>query len=211
MELYELHVCHRSLGTIDHRDTITCGNNRVRGGKINGTTTTCAHHSDLGEIGVHLGFVGVEDISAIALDMWRAAGHTDTQMVLGDDLHSEMVFFHLDVGMTTHSLHQSTLNLRTSVVSMVENAELRVSALTMQVEVAFLVLVEVYTPIDEFLDLLRSIAYHLLHRLAVGDIVTGDNRVGDMLVEGIYLQIGDTCHTTLCKRGVRLVQGSLAD
>ena len=32
-----------------------------------------------------------------------------------------------------------------------------------------------------------------------------------MLIEGVQLQIRDTCHTTLCERRVRLVQRCLAD
>ena len=88
-------------------------------------------------------------------------------MVLGDNLNGEMVLLDINIGVVTHSLHQSALNLRTSVISMVEDAELRVTALPVQVELPVFLLVEVNTPFHQLLYLAGGIAYHLLHRLAV--------------------------------------------
>ena len=110
-------------------------------------------------------------------------------MVLGDDLHGEVVLHDVDVGIVLHGLHQSALNLGTRVVGMVEDAELGVSALTVQVEGAVVFLVEVHAPLHELLYLLGCHAHHLLHGLAVGDVVAGDDGVGDMLVEGVYLHV----------------------
>ena len=47
MELHELHVGHRTLGTIDHRNTVARGDDGVRGGEINGTAATRTHDGDL--------------------------------------------------------------------------------------------------------------------------------------------------------------------
>ena len=112
-------------------------------------------------------------------------------MVLRDNLHSEVVFLDVDIRIIAHSLHQSTLNLCTRIVSMVQNAELRVPAFTMQVEVAILLAVKVDTPLHQLLDLLRSHANHLLYSLTIGDIVARNHRVLNVLVEVVYSQVGD--------------------
>ena len=92
-------------------------------------------------------------------------------MVLGDDLYCEMILLDVDIRVVPHRLHQSTLDFRACVVSVVEDAEFRVSALTMQVEGAVFFLVEVHTPFHEFLDLL------------------GCHGVLDVLVEIVQLQV----------------------
>ena len=53
MKLHELHILHRSLGTIDHSDAVACSNDRVRGGEIDGSTSACTHDGDFREISVH--------------------------------------------------------------------------------------------------------------------------------------------------------------
>ena len=132
-------------------------------------------------------------------------------MVLGDDLHSEMIFFHLDVWTVAHCLHQPALDLCTRVISMMQNTELGMSALTMQVEGAIVLLVEVHTPLHQFLDLCGCLTHHLLHGLAVRDIVACDDGIGDMFVEGIHLHVRHTGHTALGKACIRLVERSFAD
>ena len=106
-------------------------------------------------------------IRPIAVDIGCATGDLGTQMVLGDDLYGEVVFLDGDVGIAPYSLHQTALNLGTSIVGMVQDAELRVSALTVQVEVSIGLTVEVHAPVHQFSDLLRGISHHLLHGLTV--------------------------------------------
>ena len=132
-------------------------------------------------------------------------------MVLGDDLHSEVVLLDDDIGIASYSLHQSTLYLCTCVIGMVEDTELGVPALAMEVEGAIFFLVEVHAPIDEFPYLLGSLAHHLLYSLTVGDVVAGNHRVLDMLVEIVEFKVSDTGHAALCKRGVGLVESCLTD
>ena len=132
-------------------------------------------------------------------------------MVLGDDLHGKVILLDGDIGIAFHGLHQSALDLGARIVGMVEDTELGVSALTMQVEGAVLLLVEVHAPVHELLDLLRCLAHHLLHSFTVGDIVARNHRVLYVLVEIVKLEVGDTGHTTLGKRGIRLVESRLAD
>ena len=123
--------------------------------------------------------------------MRRAAGDADTQMVLRDDLHGKVIFLHLDIGIVTHSLHQSTLYLGSRIVGMVQDTELRVPALPVQVEGAVILLVEIHAPVHEFLNLFGSLRNHLLYSGRVADIVARNHRVLDMLVEVID---GEICH-----------------
>ena len=127
-------------------------------------------------------------------------------MVLRDDLNGKVVFLDINVGVVANGLHESALNLCPGIVGMVQDTELGMTALTVQVKLSVLFPVEVHTPVHEFLYLLRSVAYHLLHGLAVVDIVAGDDRVGNMLVEGVRLHIRHTGNAALGKRGVGLVQ-----
>ena len=69
MELHKLHISHRSLGTIDHRDAVARSDNGVRGGEIDGTTATCTHDGNLRQIGIDLLRLRIQHISTIALDI----------------------------------------------------------------------------------------------------------------------------------------------
>ena len=108
-------------------------------------------------------------------------------------------------------VHQSALYLGTRIVGMVEDTELGVSALTVQVEGAVFFAVEVDAPFYELLYLLRRHAHHLFHGLAVGDVVAGNHRVLDVLVEVVEFEVGHRGHTSLCKRCVRLVERGFTD
>ena len=94
---------------------------------------------------------------------------------------------------------------------MVQDAELRMAAFTMQVELAIFLAVEVNAPLYQFLDLCRSVAHHLFHRLAVTDKVTGNHGILDMLLEVVQLEVSHTGHSTLRILGVSLVQRGFAD
>ena len=85
------------------------------------------------------------------------------------------------------------------------------AALAVQVEIAVILAVEVDAPVDEFLYLLWSLAHHLLHGSTVADVVAGNDGVGNMLVEGVDLQVGDRGDTALGERRVSLVETCLAD
>ena len=63
MELYELHISHSTLGTINHGDTVARSNDGVRGGQIDRAATTCTHDGNLRQIGVDLLRLGVHGYS----------------------------------------------------------------------------------------------------------------------------------------------------
>ena len=89
-------------------------------------------------------------------------------MVLGDDFHGKVVFQNRDVRMAAYGFHQSALDFKTCVVSMVQDAELRMSAFAVQVEVSLFVFVEVYAPFHEVSYALRCVFHYLFHGCRVG-------------------------------------------
>src|SRR5574344_133903 len=124
VKLHKFHVLHLSLCSVNHSDAIACGNVWIGGGGIDCTRATCGHECHLGKEGVHLASFWVEHISAIAFYIWRAASHTDAQMVLRDDFHCEVVFKNINIRMIAYSSHQASLNLCACAISMVQDAEL---------------------------------------------------------------------------------------
>ena len=69
VELYELHIGHRTLGAIDHSDAVTRCDDRIRGGQIDGSAATRTHDGNLRKIGVYLLGNGIQHIGSIALDV----------------------------------------------------------------------------------------------------------------------------------------------
>ena len=134
----------------------------------------------------------------------------DAEVVLRDDFYRKVVVQDVDVGMPAHGLDETLLDFRARVVLVVQDAELGVPALAVQVKVAALVLVEIYTPLDELPDLFRSVAHHLLDGGAVADVVASNHRVLDVLLKIVHQSVGDGRDTALCKIGVRLLKRGLA-
>ena len=163
MELHELHVGHGALGAVDHGYAVAGGYDGVRRGLIHCAHAAGTHHGHSREVGVHLLGLGVEHVGSVALYVGCAARHFNTQMVLRDDFYGKVVLPDVDVGAGSHCLHESALNLGTGVVGMVQYAELGVSALAVQVELAVAVAVEVHSPAHELAYLLGSHLHHLLH------------------------------------------------
>ena len=102
-----------------------------------------------------------------------------------------MIFLDVDVRVVAHSLHQSTLNLGTRVVGVMKDAELAVTALTMEVELAILLLVEVDTPFYQLLDLIGCLGDNLLHGFVVADVVASNHCILDVFVEVVHFEICD--------------------
>ena len=122
-----------------------------------------------------------------------------------------MILLDVDVRIAAHGLHQSSLDLSSRVVGMVEDTELRVSSLTVQIEAAVFLAVEVHSPLHQFINLLRCIPYHLLHSFHIIDVVTGYHSVFDMLIEIVYLEIRHRCHSSLGEVCIRLIERCFAD
>ena len=191
VELYELHIGYGSLGTVNHRLTIAGSDDRVGGSLINSTTTTGTHHGNLAQIGIHLLGFRIQNVGSVTVNIRCTASNTGTQVVLGDNLYCKMIFLDIDVRAVAYSLHQTALDFSTRIICMMKNAELAMSALTMKIELAVLLLVEVDTPFHELLDLLRCHGDNLLHCLIIADIVTSNHRILYVLVEVIHFQVGN--------------------
>ena len=124
MELHELHVLYLAFGTIDHCYAVARRDVRIRRRCIDGTRSARCHEGDFAEIGVHLSCFGIEDVSAIALDVGRSACDANAEMMLCDYFYSKVILQHFDVGIAANCFHEAALNLRSCVVGVVENAEL---------------------------------------------------------------------------------------
>ena len=153
VELHKLHICNRSFSSIDHSHTVTSSDNGIGSSLIHSTASASTHHSNLREVCINLLRLRVQYIGTVALYIVRLSGHLYAKMVLGYHLNGKMVFLYINIGIASHCRHQSTLNLGTRIVGMMQNAKLRVSALTMKVEESILLLVEVNAPLHQFLNL----------------------------------------------------------
>ena len=132
-------------------------------------------------------------------------------MVLGDDFHRKEICEYGDVRMLFYGFNQAVLYLRSGIVLVMQDAELRVSAFFMQVEFSVIFLVEVHSPFDKLVDLSGSVAYHLFHSFTVAYPVSGNHGVFNMLIEIVYRQIGDGSDAALCEISVCFFQTGLAD
>ena len=211
MELHELHVLHLSLGAIDHSYAVAGSNVGVGGRGIDGSRAACCHERHLAQVGIHLSGVGVEDVCTVALYVGGAARDAYAEVVLCDDFHGEVVLQYLDVGVVAHGFHEAALYLCPRVVGMVQDAELRVSALTVKVELAVFLLVEIDTPLQQVADALRGIPHHLLHGCRVADVVARNHRVLNVLFEVIDQQVRHRRDAALCLGRVCFLEGRLAD
>ena len=189
VELYEFHVLHRALCTIYHCLAVARSDDGVGSGLVYGTAAARTHQRHLAQIGVHLLRLGVEHVRTVAINIRCATCDARSKVVLRDYLHGEVVLLHVDVGACTHRSHKAALYLGTSVVGVVQDAELGVSALAVQVELAILFAVEVHAPLYELGNLLRRVAHHLLYGTAVADEVARYHRVLYVLVEIVDCKI----------------------
>ncbi len=147
MELYKLHVLNGPFCTVNHRYAVACGYQRIGRCLVNGTYAAGCNQRYLGKEGVDSS-VRVHDIGSVAFYIRCLTGDGDTQMVLRQYFDCEMILKYGDVGVLLDGLNQAILYFGTCIVFMVQDAEFGMSPFTVQVEVAFLVLVEVYTPTD---------------------------------------------------------------
>ena len=85
------------------------------------------------------------------------------------------------------------------------------SALTMKVELAVVLLVEMHTPLQEVANALRCVPYHLFHCSRVADVIAGNHGVFYVLLEVIDKQVSDGCDATLCLCRVSLLECCLTD
>ena len=130
--------------------------------------------------------------------------------MLSNDLDRKVVFQNFDVGVLLHCFHQSALDLGSGIISMMQDAELRMAAFPVEVELAVCFLVEVDAPTDEVSDARRGITHHLLHGSGVADVVARNHRVFNVLLEVIDKQVRHAGDAALRLCRIRLFQSGLA-
>ena len=101
-----------------------------------------------------------------------------------------MVLQNVDIRIASDSFHQSALNLKAGVVSMMENAKLRMAAFAMQVEAAIGFLIEIHAPFYQFTNALRRSGYDLPNGIGVGYPIACNHGIVDVLFKIIYEQVG---------------------
>ena len=131
-------------------------------------------------------------------------------MVLRNDFNGKMILQHRNVRMPSHGFHQPALDFESRVVSMMQDTEFRMAALTMQIEVTLFILVEVHPPLHHILNAFRRPAHHLLYGLPVTDVVTGNDGVLNMFVKIVNRQISDRGYSALGLGRIGLVHGGFA-
>ena len=211
VELHKLHVLHGGLGAVGHGNAVAGGNLGIGGGGVDGSCAAGGHQRDARKVGVNLIVAGINHVGSIALNVGRAARHFDSKVVLGDDFHGKVVLQHLYPRVAAHGVHEAALYLEARVVLMVEDAELRVTALTVQVERSVALLVEVDAPLHQVADCGGRVSHHMLNGLGVGKPVAGHHGVMDMLLKVVHLDVGHRGDAALRLGGVGLVKSCLAN
>ena len=113
--------------------------------------------------------------------------------------------------MCLYGADQTVLNLSSRIVFVVQDAEFGVTAFTVQVEVSFCIFIEIYTPTDQFLDLLWSITDNLFDGSPVAQPVTRDHGVLNVLVEVVNKQVGNRRYASLGKIRICFFEAGFAD
>ena len=136
------------------------------------------------------------------------AGDELAQMVLRQQVDGEVVLQYGDVGVAAHLLDEGALDFGTREVLVVEDAVLGVSALAVEFKAAVGGLVEARAPGDEVGDELGGAANDQLDRFPVAFAGAADERVLDVLLEGVG-SVGHRADTALCVVGVAFVHFAL--
>ena len=110
-------------------------------------------------------------------------------MVLSDDFHCVMILQNRDFLIPTYSLHQATLNLKPSIICMVKDTKFTMPPFSVEIKFTILVLIEIHTPLHQVVDSCRCITDNMLYGFNVGDVVTCNHGVFNMLFEVIHLEV----------------------
>ena len=132
MELDILHILNRTLGSVYHRDTVTRCNVGIGSCVVDITHASCRQNSNLRQDCHYLLAFLVKDIGSVALNALSALIDLLTQVVLSEQIDSEMMFKDIDIAVTLHLTHQSALNLRTGQILMVEDTVFAVTTLAVE-------------------------------------------------------------------------------
>src|SRR6516225_8954792 len=122
-------------------------------------------------------------------------------MVLRDQIEDEPVFDNGDIGLLAYCLQQSTLDLPSRHVLMMQDTEFGMPTFFSQFEFSSGILVKPRAPIDDLLYTLGAFFNDNLHGVRITKPIACDQGVLDMLVEAVVLQIRNPGDATLCVFG----------
>ena len=138
------------------------------------------------------------------------AGNNLAEVVLCEQVYSEVILQDGDIRMVAYLLDKGTLNLGTRKILIVEDAMLRVAALAVKVEASILTTVEACAPADKILGRARGILNYKLNCFRVALAGTANQRVLDMFLECVGC-IGYRADTALRVVGVTLIKFTLGN
>ena len=210
VELDELHTLDNTLGAEGHSDAVTRGDRRVRRDLVDVADAAGSHHSHLAEERHDDSRLLVEDVGAVALNILHPRLVVAAEVVLSDDVDSEVILEDINVRVVLNLGDECALDLLARVVLMVEDSELRVASLLVEVELAVFLTVEHRAPFDELLNLLWGHRDNLADHFRVADAGAGDMSVSDMLLEVVW-GLEDGGDTTLRLARVSHRESSLRD
>ena len=185
VELDELHVFGQRLGAVAHGDTVARRYDGVGSRRIDVAAAARRHDGGLGEHGLYLVGLLVENVGPEAGQPPGVARDELAQMVLGQQVDGEMVLQHRNIGVAADRFDERPFDLGAREVFVVEDAVFAVAALAVELETSVGGLVEARAPRDQVADAVGGLAHHQLHRFLAALACAADQRVMDMLLERI--------------------------
>ena len=211
MELDKFHVFHNTFGTINHGNTVTGCYQRIGGLAVNGFTSTGSHNGYFRKESIYFASFFIQNVCAITFDTLIVSGNNDTQMVLGNNFYRKEMSEDSNVRMSLYCFNQASLYFGSRIVLVVEDTELRMTSFFVKVKFSVFLLVEIYSPLDEFFNLSWSFTNHFFNSSTVADPVTGNHCIFNVLFKIIYFQVGNGSDTSLCIVGIGFFQSGFTN
>ena len=200
MELIEFHIGHPAARAPGHGDAVTGGAVGIAGIEVDLAGATGRQDREAGAEGFHMATAAVEDIGA------QAAVARLAQFGGGDQVHRDVVFQQLDIGVGLRLLQQGIEDRRAGGVGRVNDAAMAVPALPGEVEVVGLGAIlappagKGHALIHQPADRIATVADDLTNGVLVAESATGNQGVLHMGIDGIRV-IQHRRHATLRPEG----------
>ncbi len=150
VELDKLHIFQVDLGAVGHRDAISRSDDGVGGAAVDLPVAAGGQDGVAGQNAVNLPRFAVENVTAVALNIWCKTGNDIADVVLGEEIEGEEMLVHNEVIQRCRLRAERALDLPAGEVFVVKDAVFGVAAFTAQVVFLELVGIETGTPLDNF-------------------------------------------------------------
>jgi hypothetical protein len=145
------------------------------------------------------------------LNIGRGFADEKAQVMLGDQVEHEPMLDDLYIFLLAYRIQQGAFYLLTGDILMMKDTELGMTAFLAQLEIPFGILVKPGAPFDDLPDAFGTFLYNDLHRTRITKPVARDQRILDMLVIAVVLQVGHAGDAALRIFGIRLIDLCLGD